>query len=245
VDASSGAVVASLDGARESREVFSLAVHPTDAVLASGHADGTTHLWDLSARRHVGVLPGLTYRVTGLAFSGDGLRLASSGAESEIVLWDYGTRSRASTLPGSGTPWSVAFARSGSLVAAGTTVGTIDVWNVVTGARVASIVAHERLIAGLAFSQDGSVLASGSDDGLVKVWDAATYRELASFPTRHNEVTSLAFDPTRAALAAACQAEAALVVDFGRLDEWIEGQRAYQAARVAGERTTVPTMLKP
>src|SRR5690606_24385306 len=150
------------------------------------------------------------------------------GPNRGAVLWDTATWTQVRSLPSGQTCWAVAYSPDGARIYAGGFAGQVDVWNAATGEHIASIDAHERLIAGLAVSPDGATLATGSGDGLVKIWDVGTLRELAVFATRHNEAIALGCDPARSRLAAACQADATIVWDFDLLDRWIEGSREYQ-----------------
>jgi WD40 repeat protein len=238
IDAANGSVVSAMAEARGSGEAFGIAVHPARRLVATGHADGTIHVWGVDGRglRHERSLPRLGLRVLGLAFSPDGSTLASTGVSRGVVVWGTSSWERVRTLVSDQVCWPVVFTPDGRRVIAGGFDGRIDAWDAATGVRAAKVDGHERLIAGLGLSRDGAVLATGSDDGLVKVWDASTLRELAVFPTRHNEAIAVAFDPVRSRLAAACQGDATVVWDFDLLDRWIEGNRAYQRGRVgAGE----------
>lgn len=64
----------------------------------------------------------------------------------------------------------VALAPRGEFVATGTDDGRLYVWDVASGALLASFEAHYRAIRVLRFAPDGAALASGADDGRVCVW---------------------------------------------------------------------------
>ena len=96
-------------------------------------------------------------------------------------------------------------------MAAVTTRGPIELWNIATGQRIATMPGHGGAYLGgtcqaLAFSPDGKTLATGGADGLVKLWDvsdgklAATLTwEIPDGPPRW--VMSLAFSPSGHSLA--------------------------------------------
>ena len=65
--------------------------------------------------------------------------------------------------------WSVAFSPDGSLVAGGTTTGTL-MWETATGTWHPLEGKQEDLIKSLAFSPDGKLLAAGSN-GKIQLWD--------------------------------------------------------------------------
>lgn len=47
---------------------------------------------------------------------------------------------------------------------------TIKVWDVATGKKLHSFIAHDDVISSLALSYDGATLVSASYDGTVKIW---------------------------------------------------------------------------
>ena len=48
---------------------------------------------------------------------------------------------------------------------------TIDVWNLVTGARVAQLVGHRKRVNDILFARDGRTVVSCARGGNVRVWD--------------------------------------------------------------------------
>ncbi len=227
-------------------EVYAMALHRDGETVVTGHYNGSVHMWNIKTGKHLGLLTKVTQRVAGASFSPDGSMLVFSGAARGASLWDWNKREPKGMLECGQGVWPVLFSPDGSLIAAGTYDGSIELWDACTYARVASIKGHDRLVAALNFSHDSSVLASGSDDGMVKIWNARSHREMASFPTRHNEAVQVAFDPVRNRLAAACQAEVSVVWDFDRVDRWVAGNEQFQLSRVeALSRRAPPTPPAP
>jgi hypothetical protein len=72
-----------------------LAVHPTDAVVATAHADKTILLWDTALSKKIGTLnpesptnPLFARGIERIAFNGNGSQLATAYADGQLVVWD-------------------------------------------------------------------------------------------------------------------------------------------------------------
>ena len=190
---------------------------PDGQRLAGWTDDGTIELWDVSG----GVQHRTTISAYGfetdddedemdLSFSLDGRLLASSGHNwsdfygAEFKVWDVlrGVQHGITIDDKNSNEGSVAslvFSPDGRLLASLNNSGTVRLWDVSRGARVATISAHEEGASdGLSFSSDGSLLASAGsrwsppgvwssgnpDEGdeikEVKVWDVSTGQSIAT-----------------------------------------------------------------
>jgi hypothetical protein len=72
---------------------------------------------------------------------------------------------------------SVAFSRDGRTLAAGTDMGSVLLWEVLTGLEQRRFVGHHGWVGGVAFAPDGRVLASGGHDTSLLLWDVTGRRE--------------------------------------------------------------------
>lgn len=169
--------------------VFSVAFSPNGQWLASGAEDGSIYLWNLSQiKGKVGFdlqpdhrLLGHTNIVHSVAFSPDSQRLASGSADKTIKLWQIETGAGIppemrfrdiATLPShSGSMLSVAISPNGQILAGGSLLGRIKLWNLDTGEVIDTLSAHSRWVESVVFSPDGQMLVSGSSDRTIKIWN--------------------------------------------------------------------------
>ncbi|WP_413174371.1 protein kinase domain-containing protein [Anabaena azotica] len=183
-----------------SQSVISVAYSPNGQTLASGSADDTIKLWDVTTGNLLQTLSGHSYRV---AFSPDGQTLASINREitdETIKLWDVRTGNLLQTLSGhSYGVSSVAFSPDGQTLASGSRDKTIKLWDVRTGNILQTLSGHSYWVNSVAFSPDGQTLASsGSTDNTIKLWNVRTGNLLQTLTARSSMV---AFSPDGQTLA--------------------------------------------
>ena len=93
--------------------------------------------------------------------------------------------------------------RAGGLLAAGTLRSTIDLWNLASREKVATLTGHNNLVTSVCFSPDGRRLLSASGDATVRMWDPVTRRLLLRLDAG-SEALDVAFSPDGDEVAAAC-----------------------------------------
>jgi WD40 repeat protein len=76
----------------------------------------------------------------------------------------------------------VAFAPGGRLLATADNDGTVKLWSVATGRRLASLDGRADRLGGVAFSPDGQTLAAIGNDNDVRLWDVT---EVIGTQTNH------------------------------------------------------------
>ena len=207
-----------LDGRAES--ILTLGVHPgTNTVEVSipgleqvtFHAvgvgtpavamDGDSRTWHLPEGAIARLGKGGIGRNDGaVAFSPDDRYLAVA---SGIGVWLYDV-----AAPGSLALWpsdqvhSVAFSPDGNTLAAGLVNDTVELWDVETGYKTASL-ANPGATA-LSFSPDGNTLAAASNQAVL-LWDVATGTKAPTFAGHSARITSVVFSPDGTTLAAGAQ----------------------------------------
>ena len=182
-------------------------------VVASGDADGTVRLWDVTDPAHPRLLGSIPIGnfgsvVNSVAFSPDGRKLACGVDDGTIGLWDVIDPAHPrlldrSSADGGASVNSVAFSPNGHMLASGGDDGTVRLWNVANPANSRPLkqpqTTNRVAVDAVAFSPDGHTLASGDSQGVVRLWDLADPAHpspLSQPPTGGTgTVLSLAFGP--------------------------------------------------
>ena len=164
-------------------QVFAVAFSPDGRTLATGSADNTVRLWDITnpaGPTPVGPpLTGHTNTVYAVAFSPDGRTLATGSTDNTARLWD--TTNPAGPTPvgppltgHTNTVYSVAFSPDGRTLATGSRDKTVRLWDITNPAGPTPVgqplTGHTNWVFAVAFSPDGRTLATGSADSTVRVW---------------------------------------------------------------------------
>jgi WD40 repeat protein len=88
------------------------------------------------------------------------------------------------------------FSPDGLTLAAGSTDGSVILWNIATGKYQRKWEAHRGAVSRLVFASDGKTLATGgAQDHLVKLWDADHTHPTAVFNDHTEGIASLLFSP--------------------------------------------------
>lgn len=214
-DVTAARAMGSLSGGRDA--IYSLAISPDGKQLATGGLEEEVRVRDLASGTERLVLPGHFPGVTGLAFSPDGGILAAgigdrvSGSENgEVKLWNAKTGAwqedvLRTILHEQGWPqgaaWSLAYAPEGHLLAIGTGVQHVLMWDV-REERLRAILRQGTGsgVRSLAFSPDGWSLAAASGY-VVKTWDLATCAERLEIQGHRGWIWSVVFSPDGRTLA--------------------------------------------
>jgi WD40 repeat protein len=143
---------------------------PDGNSLVSGNLNGLTTFWDPLTGQKQATIP---YGAFCAAFAPDNQTLAI-GQLRRIVLWDLGKGKERAILNTS--VCSLAYSPNGEILAAGTYMEGVTLWNPADGKQRAHLRAEIREPS-IMFSPDGQTLACGGSDGLVRLWDVTTHKE--------------------------------------------------------------------
>jgi WD40 repeat protein len=196
LEAEKGFQVCQLKGHTD--RIWEVAFDPTGRRLASFSRDGTIRIWDLSNRladlvQVTTLLSPSPTRFCRLAVSLDGQALARTDG-TKIALWNLVNNRRVwefdSQIPDIN---EIALNETGDLLAIGSALGTLKVWNTQRREEIFSLRnlgdRGERGVSRVALSPHGGVLAAvlmsgNNEEPLAKFWDMGTGKEVHACPGR-------------------------------------------------------------
>ncbi len=191
---------------------------PDGHTLATGSADRTVRLWNVTDPTHPTPLgqplTGHTNSVNAVVFSPDRRTLASGGADQTVRLWNVTDPAHPTPL---GQPLTghtnvvtaVVFSPDGRTLASTSDDQSVRLWNVTDPAHPTALgqplTGHTSNVRSVVFSPDGHTLATGSNDRTVRLWnltDPAHPTPLGQPLTGHaNSVNEVVFSPDGRTLA--------------------------------------------
>jgi len=155
--------------------VLAVTFSPDGQTLASGSADNSIILWEVSSGQPITTLNAHTDNVLAVAFSPDGQTLASGSADNNIIRWEVSSGRPIFTLKEPTEDIPTAFALQNGLPITTLTKPTGDV-------------------SAMVFSSDGQILASGSSDSNIILWELSSGQP-TSLQGATRSVSAMAFSP--------------------------------------------------
>jgi class 3 adenylate cyclase/GTPase SAR1 family protein len=207
-------------------KVWSVAFDPTGARLISAAVDGSVALWDAASGRLLHHLDGHLH-YTRAIFHPEGYAFISGGRHEQLTLWDpaieqastplielrwaHPSRPRsevqvaALTHPqAEGFTYDLSVDSQGSILAAGTSSCTIQLWDLTNRRLRRTLEGHIKHVQSVSLFSDGSLLASKSLDGTIRLWSTQNGACLAAIsePPVASIASSIVFHPQLHLLAA-------------------------------------------
>jgi eukaryotic-like serine/threonine-protein kinase len=187
--------------------VRAMAFSPDSAWLVSGcHMDESVHIWSMATARKERTLkgPGATPVAIAVSTSGRHIAIADAEERARIVELASGVNVQSFRMASRNAKSSFAYSPDGRLLAGTGEDGTqIDIWDLQTRARTATLSGHKSVVHSVAFDRTGRLLASASDDRSVRIWDMAARKCVAVLNGHTDNVFSAVFHPDGKRLASA------------------------------------------
>ena len=165
----------------------SCVIDPHGGWLATGHEDGSLRIWDLDTGVERPVARGHTGYVVAAAFTPDG-RWLITGQHEYLIVWEMPACRPRSAIPVNGVP---RFALGdGDCIVTELRDAVLAVWDMATGARLATLDGHGGSIRDFTLAADGGHVVSASDDGTLIHWRIEQTPESETFSRHHGAVTA-------------------------------------------------------
>ncbi|KXK24404.1 MAG: WD-40 repeat-containing protein [Chloroflexi bacterium OLB15] len=153
---------------------------PSGYLMASGNANGSVTIWDVTSQSQFTTLNGHSSGVNAVAWRSDGAYVASGGGDNAIIIWETSGWQPVTTLTAAGSVTALAFNPSGTTLASASADGGIIFWDVATFQPVGQLQASD-YVRSLAWKPDGSQIAYGADDGSVNIYNVTTQQPFFNF----------------------------------------------------------------
>ncbi|AUT03864.1 serine/threonine protein kinase [Nostoc sp. CENA543] len=134
----------------------------------------------------------------------------------------------ANTLPAhKNSVSSVAVSPDGKIIASSGGDRTIKLWNLTTGAEIATLKGHSATVNAVVISPDGKTLVSGSDDNTIRVWNLKTHQMSKAIAAHSDAIHALAISPDGRTLVSGSDDKTIKVwnLNSGRLITTLRGHR--------------------
>jgi serine/threonine protein kinase len=151
--------------------VEALAYASESPLIASGGADKTVRLWDVTTLSQKRQYRGARDEVTAVAFARNGRLLAGGALDGRINVWSVLSSRRLRTLTGhKGRIAGLAFAPDATVLASAGGDGTVRLWDLKRSRTMRALAGHTGGATAVAFAPDGQRLASAGENGVVRLW---------------------------------------------------------------------------
>lgn len=166
---------------KNTTRVKSIAVHPTNPVIITGHHCGTVNIWNIFYQQVVEVLREHQGSVRSVKIHPYGDIFVTAGDDKVVRVWNYKTKQVMHTMKGH-TDYvrALDFHPTKPWVVSGSDDGTIKVWNYLTGEQLSSSSGHTHYVMAVLFLDSNHIL-TGSLDHAIGVWNCSNLFEKKKF----------------------------------------------------------------
>lgn len=185
---------ATLDGRTD--RVGAVAITPDGRRILSGSFDCSIRVWDVRERKQVAILkldsPGVP-----LCPLPDNQRvfIGLSRPKNCVELWSFDPVRRVWGRRTTDYAQCVAIDKVAERAVSGHQHGTLQLWNLETGASLATMKGHSDTVNSIQITPDGRLAVSGSNDKTVKIWDLETRCCIGTLEGHQNKVHAVAISP--------------------------------------------------
>ena len=160
--------------------VYGSSFSPNGKTLATVGWDSRIRFWDTTTGvlEHDLEVPndrqrGDDSRMYAVSYAPQGGMLATAHMDRTVRIWqtDNLAQRQGFKVAGSFSYGAMTFSPDGLWLATGTRVGSVDLWDPLTGQKVLNVGEHEGLGYTVGFGRDSRTLVSGGDDGVCYVWN--------------------------------------------------------------------------
>lgn len=177
--------------------IYSLSFRADGQILASGSADQTIKLWDVSKRQELKTLRGHQSIIESVIFTPDQQFLISGSWDYTIRIWDVNTGEELKQLKEhSGWINCLAISPNSQILVSGSADKTIKIWHLPEGIIKHTIKLGANQIKSIAFSPFGKLFATGNKEGLIQLWDGEKAEEKLRLVGHEKAVNTLTFSPS-------------------------------------------------
>ena len=240
---------------QDRKPVKTIAFHPTDLLVATGH-ELEASLWDATTGRRLVTfskdadrlwrLRGSSLAKVQVAFTADGSSLVTGHPDGSIRYWDIHSGNLIKTVDThkaaeqhESAVTSFAFSRDYVFMAASYGDGTVKVWREPTGQLLHELNAHDSQVCAVAFHPTQDILVSSGLGGQLRLWDYETglmLKELSG--GRRSGVGAMSFRPDGRLLALASTSVKVLDTETGQPAFDVQGHDGAIHCLIAGEDST-------
>jgi len=185
--------------------VWGMAFRGDGRRLATADGAGRVRIWDPQTRELVREIAAHEGDAVSVLFAAGGSQLVSTGNDGRLRVWSAESGEMLAELEDveDGRGVALSLSPDGRTLAAGSSRGTVKLWDLGTRKHLATLAGHDGEVSQALFTPDGSRLVTVAADGQVITWEAAPGTERARFRAHDGAIHGAALSPDGTLLATA------------------------------------------